>query len=104
MKKNVLLLAIAALTVSCSNEEIMEPMAQLPIGFSAASEQKVLKNSDSKRTYDAVAESKKNRKPRSHGGFLFWVFVAFGSQTDGKRRLTSVAMPSEAFWLMTSMW
>lgn len=36
MKKNVLLLAIAALTVSCSNEEIMEPMAQLPIGFSAA--------------------------------------------------------------------
>lgn len=46
----------------------------------------------------------KNRKPRSHGGFLFWVFVAFGSQTDGKRRLTSVAMPSEAFWLMTSMW
>ena len=32
----MLLLAIAALTVSCSNEEIMEPMAQLPIGFSAA--------------------------------------------------------------------
>lgn len=36
MKKNVLLMAIAALTVSCSNEEIMEPMAQPSIGFNAA--------------------------------------------------------------------
>lgn len=57
MKKNVLLLAIAALTVSCTNEEIVEPKAQMPIGFNALTTQPILTRSSLTTTDSLKKES-----------------------------------------------
>lgn len=45
MNKNLILMALAALSVSCSNEEIVEQKAQMPIGFRANTANVVMKTS-----------------------------------------------------------